>query len=273
VNVSIHGITEEDVRDAPLLPAVYECLRRAITDTIVVCHTPFDSTAIRQALDKYSLPRLHCHWLDSARVTRRIWPEFARRGYGLGNVAKKLGISFDHHVAEEDARAAGQIVLTAIAESGFGLEEWLVRAARPMAPIAQEGNPDGALFGEVVVFTGALSMPRREAAALAAAMGCKVADGVTKETTLLVHGVKSRLRGGFRPPQIPWPHRRWAAATILSSKAGRRISRRSAVLRDAVSACTADAALDGATDRDRSPASNSAKAAGNRCSERHTMST
>ena len=81
--------------------------------------------------------------------------------------------------------------MRAIAESGVGVEEWLVRAMCPVAtldPIAREGNPHGPLFGEIVVFTGTLSMPRREAAALAADLGCTVAEGVTRETTLLVLG-------------------------------------------------------------------------------------
>jgi DNA polymerase-3 subunit epsilon len=38
------------------------------------------------------------------------------------------------------------------------------------------------------VFTGALSMPRREAADLAARAGCEVDGGVTKDTTLLIVG-------------------------------------------------------------------------------------
>ncbi|MEI9966039.1 MAG: BRCT domain-containing protein [Caulobacteraceae bacterium] len=54
--------------------------------------------------------------------------------------------------------------------------------------ITRTGNPDGPLAGEVLVFTGALSMPRREAADMAAAVGCEVDAGVTKETTLLVVG-------------------------------------------------------------------------------------
>jgi len=40
----------------------------------------------------------------------------------------------------------------------------------------------------VLVFTGALSVPRREAADLAASIGCEVAQGITKKTTLLVVG-------------------------------------------------------------------------------------
>ena len=43
-------------------------------------------------------------------------------------------------------------------------------------------------MGEVLVFTGAFEIPRREAADLAAAIGCQVASGVTKKTTMLVVG-------------------------------------------------------------------------------------
>lgn len=39
-----------------------------------------------------------------------------------------------------------------------------------------------------MVFTGSLEIPRREAADLAAAVGCEVAKSVTKQTTLLVVG-------------------------------------------------------------------------------------
>lgn len=55
-------------------------------------------------------------------------------------------------------------------------------------PIGRDGSPDGPLYGEVLVFTGALSMPRHEAADAASAAGCQVATSVTKHTTLLVVG-------------------------------------------------------------------------------------
>jgi DNA polymerase-3 subunit epsilon len=197
VNVSIHGITEEAVKDAPTLPGVCDQLRAAMADQIVVCHTAFDRIAVRRVCEKYQLPPIECRWLDSARVVRRTWPEFRSRGYGLAPVAEKLGITFDHHVAKEDARVAGLIVLRAIAESGVGVEQWLARAMRPVDavdPIAREGNPHGPLFGEVVVFTGTLSIPRREAASLAADLGCTVAGGVTRETTLLVVGDQAEWR-------------------------------------------------------------------------------
>jgi DNA polymerase-3 subunit epsilon len=83
--------------------------------------------------------------------------------------------------------------LRAISDSGLSVEGWLDRVNRPMdlstaLPITRQGAPDGLLCGEVLVFTGALSVPRREAADAAASAGCEVACSVTKHTTLLVVG-------------------------------------------------------------------------------------
>ncbi len=194
LNVSIHGINEDAVRDAPKFPDVFTRLHDMLAQRIVVSHTPFDRVAVGRAAEKYGLPPVACKWLDSAKVARRAWREFAHAGYGLANVAQKLGITFQHHVAVEDARVAGEIVLRAIAETGTRLEDWLVRVGQPIsldrgrAQAPRAGNPDGPLSGEVVVFTGELSIPRPEAEAIAANAGCTVAKSVTKATTLLVVG-------------------------------------------------------------------------------------
>jgi DNA polymerase-3 subunit epsilon len=198
-NVEIHGITEEMVVGAPRFEALLPELRSRLADRVVVSHTAFDRVAFARASERYGLMPPLCTWLDSARIVRRTWPEFARSGYGLANVAGALGVEFDHHVAAEDARAAGEIVLLAITQTGIGLSEWLRRVKQPIGgpSLAREGNPDGPLAGEVVVFTGSLMITRREAADLAAEAGCSVAPGVTKHTTLLVVGQQDirRLAG------------------------------------------------------------------------------
>jgi DNA polymerase-3 subunit epsilon len=124
---------------------------------------------------------------------RRTWSGFAQKGYGLANVAAFLNIQFKHHDAREDATAAGEVLLRAMAETGLTVEQWLERVSKPInpfsgAPDSRLGNPDGPLFGEKLVFTGALLLPRRDAADLAAAAGCEVDPNVTKHTTVLVVG-------------------------------------------------------------------------------------
>jgi DNA polymerase-3 subunit epsilon len=148
--------------------------------------------AIHQAFQKYNSPYPECTWLDSARVARRTWEDFAQSGYGLAKVCEFLGYNFAHHDALEDAKAAAHILTAAIDKTGLGLDEWLERVKQPIAfsgwVIRRDGNPEGSLFGEVLVFTGALETPRREAANMAARVGCRVDAGVTKHTTILVVG-------------------------------------------------------------------------------------
>lgn len=205
-NVVIHGITEEAVKRAPTFPEIHAAVTERLDGKIIVSHTSFDRVAIAKVTEKYGLRQVQGKWLDSAKVVRRAWPELSHRGYGLKNVAQKLGIAFRHHEAQEDARAAGEILVRAIQETRLTVDEWLDRVRRPIevarsssgssriqpsptcSRIGMEGNPEGSLHGEVVAFTGALSIPRRRAAELAAAGGCKVTASVNKATTLLVVG-------------------------------------------------------------------------------------
>ncbi len=189
-NVSIHGITEDMVRDSPVFPELIAEIRHRVRERIVLSHTPFDRVAIAQACVKYDLEGVECVWLDTARVARRTWNQFAHRGYGLHNVCEVIGYDFKHHDALEDAKAAAHVLLAAMKESGLDMAGWLKRVQQPVfgSAIAQAGNPEGPLHGEVLVFTGALEITRPEAAALAARVGCTVTQGVTKDTTILVVG-------------------------------------------------------------------------------------
>ena len=202
-NVSIHGIDEKDVRRSPTLPEVREELRRRLHGSVLVSHTSFDRVAFERAMTRYDLEQLQVTWLDSAKIVRRAWPDrYGRSGYGLKNVATDLDISFAHHDALEDARAAAEIVLSACVAAEMDIEDWLQRVNRPIFPSSsesprREGNVEGALFGESLVFTGALGIPRRAAADMAAGAGCHVAANVSKKTTILVVGTqdKSKLKG------------------------------------------------------------------------------
>ena len=197
VNIGIHGIDEQDVVGQPVLPEVLQQLAGYLDGAVCVCHTHFDRVSMSRAFAKYQIAPIDIRWLDSARVARRAWKEFAYKGYGLASVCQKIGYTFQHHDALEDAKAAGYVMIAAAKEAGLDLDGWQKRVALPINSTnlfggvtsgCLEANPEGALFGEVIVFTGALEITRAEAAALAANVGCNVGDGVTKKTTLLVVG-------------------------------------------------------------------------------------
>ena len=194
IDISIHGIDETTVKGAPKLRDIASHICGYLDGRIAVCHTNFDRVALYKAYVKYDLRMPKCTWLDSARVTRRTWDQFAYRGYGLGNVCAILGYQFVQHDALEDAKAAAYILLAAIEKTGMDLQEWLQRVEKPIGfpnlsyKISQDGNPEGVFYGEILVFTGALQISRRLAADMAAKIGCTVDDGVNRKTTILVVG-------------------------------------------------------------------------------------
>lgn len=194
INVEIHGIDEAQVQGAPKFPDALKTIVSMAPEGIAISHTSFDPVSIGRATEKYRCEPWRITWLDSARISRRSWPDrFASTGYGLASVASFLGIEFSHHNALEDARAAGLIVCRAAETTGLGMEEWLERVKKPIfldtaGAVSLDGNPEGAFCGEAIVFTGALEIPRREAAALAAKAGFDVLPGVSKKTSVLVVG-------------------------------------------------------------------------------------
>ena len=197
INTEIHNISEDMVSNAPTFAQWYGFLSKTLHNEVVVTHTHFDKSALRQASELNDMPDLCCHWLDSAKIVRRTWKELSKSGYGLSNACKFIGYEFEHHHALEDAKAAGQIVIASMAKLNMSIEDLLERTQQPIQPrddntkqksVKRDGNPDGPLFGEKVVFTGALSMTRQDAANLASEMGCHVATTITKDTTLLVAG-------------------------------------------------------------------------------------
>ncbi len=192
INIHIHGISEDDVIEAPTFPEIVGELKRFLSNSISVSHTHFDRVSIERAFAKYSLIPIETTWLDSARVARRTWEECAWSGYGLANVCKIIGYEFKHHDALEDAKASGQVLIAAVNKSGLDTNAWLKRTSQPINPnrltVTRDGNPEGEMYGEILVFTGALEIPRRDAADLVARIGCAVDSSVTKKTTLLVVG-------------------------------------------------------------------------------------
>ena len=127
-NVRLHGIDEDTVEDSPAFPRVYAELRRRLSGKVLVSHTSFDRVALEGAAKKYCLDPLPVTWLDSATVARRAWPRKFRSRWALATIAADLGITFKHHDAAEDARAAAEIVLRACWQSGLDIEGWIGRA-------------------------------------------------------------------------------------------------------------------------------------------------
>lgn len=206
INITIHGISESLIRGAPTFDELSDVLCSHLAGGVVVHHTSFDRVAISRAFERCGMPLPDIKWLDTAGVARRAWEWCSERGYGLSCVCERLGYEFRHHDALEDAKAAAHILLAATAETAMDVSDWLARVRQPIkkgprnnsgkSTIKRQGCPEGPLSGEVIVFTGTLSICRSKAAERAAALGCDVGNSTTRSTTMLVVGAQdARLLG------------------------------------------------------------------------------
>lgn len=192
-NVQLHGIDEKTVSGAQGFELVLRALRPFLERHTLIQHSSFDKQAFDAACKLYGIPSLRTNWLDSVIIARTAWPELkSNGGHGLANLKEFLNLEFDHHDAEEDARAAAEIVLLAEAQSGEKFPD-LAKTAKQRnhkfpTSVAVEGNQSGPLYGHVACFTGQLSLSRTEAATIAAGAGITVKAGMSKKVTLTVVG-------------------------------------------------------------------------------------
>lgn len=107
--IGIHGITPDDVRDAPTFDAVFEAFRPHLQGAVLAAHNaPFDMSVLGALLGCYHIPYA-CESLCTLRLARAAWPRLHR--HNLAAVAAHLGVALDHHQAGSDAYAAACILL------------------------------------------------------------------------------------------------------------------------------------------------------------------
>jgi DNA polymerase-3 subunit epsilon len=197
VNVAIHGIEAKDVQGAMMFPQLHARLAGFLGGHYVLSHHTFDRIAIGQASLHHGLGAIECNWVDSCAVAKAVWPHLRDAGgHGLKNLAREFDIPLRHHDALEDARVAGRLLVRAMEESGNDLAHWAKFSAPrsrgsyrgSSVDIAREGDGDGPLLGERVVFTGNFTVDKFELADMAHVAGAAVRKRVTKETSMVVVG-------------------------------------------------------------------------------------
>lgn len=113
-NVSIHGITAQDVSDAPAFATAAGELAEFVGDDVFVAHNAqFDSTALQKAwlASDVEVPRMSFACSLALARNASAAGVIEVENHKLPTVAKVAGLdSFNHHDACADARAAGVIV-------------------------------------------------------------------------------------------------------------------------------------------------------------------
>jgi hypothetical protein len=70
ISSSIHGIQPEDVMGKPTMRVAYPALMANLANCVIVHHTHFDKTPMRQAATKYGFPSLDCNWIVIGWIRR-----------------------------------------------------------------------------------------------------------------------------------------------------------------------------------------------------------
>jgi DNA polymerase-3 subunit epsilon len=109
----IHGLTVEDVWDAPDFAEVWEGgILPFIGDLPLAAHNAaFDMGVLRAVLNWYELPLPPLGFFCTLQLSRAVWPEL--KSHALTNLAENFGISYNAHNALEDAQTCGIIACKA----------------------------------------------------------------------------------------------------------------------------------------------------------------
>jgi DNA polymerase-3 subunit epsilon len=115
-NISIHGITENQVRKKPEFNKFWPKLWPVIKGKPVIAHNAsFDMSVIRHTFDFYGKNYPSFNYFCTIAIAKSIWPGLMN--YKLPTVSEHLNISFNHHDPAEDAVAAARIAIKALKKS------------------------------------------------------------------------------------------------------------------------------------------------------------
>ena len=224
-NIAIHGIYPEDTENAPDFLSVWEKIYPMIQGKALIAHNAyFDMSVIKASLaqsafycpDEYT----QFKYVDTISMVK----EFVPGKKSLDACTAKLGIELTHHHnAEQDAVACAKIAIHCIKESNCltlgefcfsrphihihelkdvsdsvdsmihrsksrKVPEYSTICPKDIRPCVAEFNEDHPLYKKSIVFTGELSIDRKDAMQMAVDVGAAVKSGVSRKTDYLIVG-------------------------------------------------------------------------------------
>jgi DNA polymerase-3 subunit epsilon len=125
----IHGLTVEDVRDAPTFADLWDSSISPFIGSLPLGahNAPFDMGVLRAVLEWYALPVPHLCYFCTLALSRRAWPEL--ESHALTSLGETFGIVYQAHNALDDARTCGAIACLAADKFGSKTLKGLISAA------------------------------------------------------------------------------------------------------------------------------------------------
>lgn len=147
-NIEIHGITPENVADAPSFDKVWSAAREFIADRLVIAHNAtFDMTILKAMLHWYKMEIPRIGYACTLRLSRKVWPEM--NNYKLTTLSEVFGFDYRAHYALDDAVNCAKLFYKECGSSlssRDALERFLERNGLPILDL-DTGEP----FAKVVV--------------------------------------------------------------------------------------------------------------------------
>lgn len=136
VTRNVHGISNDDVADAPAWSNIAAEVEQALAGRLLVAH----NAGVEQKVLARHLPAYEPEAVvDTLRLARRLWPDLPKHGLDDLLAARGIRIHTRHgqrHRAGYDAHATAQLVLD-LAHTAGDLET-LIRLAAPNEPARAE---------------------------------------------------------------------------------------------------------------------------------------
>jgi DNA polymerase-3 subunit epsilon len=137
----IHGLTIDDVKDAPNFKHIWETeVKEFIGTTILAAHNAaFDMGVLKAVLGYYNLPIPGLQYFCSCRLSKKVWPVY--KSHSLSNLAKTFNIVYDAHNALADAETCGKIITLCEREIVSALKGRSGKSGRmPLGELLEEVN-------------------------------------------------------------------------------------------------------------------------------------
>ena len=220
--VKIHGISSEDVKDAPSFQEIYPEIIEIVGDKPLVAHNAsFDMGVIKENLLQLNLPSPNLNYFCTVSLSRKLLPGLPN--HQLGTVARLFGIDFLHHDVTSDAYACGIIAINLIRmltveeldrymqsfvfddlenndtddimTSSISISELELKSISLSNSLVNRAAPDCRFSDLKFVFTGELDyIGREEAIEAVKQQGGRVTGSVSKKTNYVVVGAEELMK-------------------------------------------------------------------------------
>lgn len=211
LNVGIHGITWEDVKDAPSFKELWDKeLGEILDNKLIICHNAsMDKAILEQTLALYGIDS-HFQILDTMNIAMQFYDFEDNK---LATICDKFGICLDNqHHALCDAKACAEVAIKMLNDLGDKADNFIQSTgATSVQPSKFEKmkmthqkiisdnlkpdfesveNKDNPFYKKKVVISGTYDTwpDRNELAQIVKSLGADIDTGITGKTNILIAG-------------------------------------------------------------------------------------